>query len=119
MQQIIEYNRGYSNPYTDAFQEALDNHELRFTSRNLQEFGFDTYGELSQAINRAMQVCALSGMPVDKHFRCVYLSDEVSKTVCQDWKLSKLAYTLVLLNGKPENPMTSRMQVELVRHYVA
>lgn len=117
MQQVIEYDRGFTNPYTEAYKNALIDDELKFNANTLQRLGFESEESLSQAIEKAMHVCAMNGLNVREHFRCVYLGDGDLHTLCRDWKLSRLAYTLVLLNGQADNPVVGRFQYEMARSY--
>jgi len=57
---------------------------------------------LQEAMNRAVQVCLHIHVPVQKHFRHVYVPD-ASGLVREDWALSDFAFYLLLLNGKAEN----------------
>lgn len=102
--------------YTDwraAILEALRDRQLQFLAGNLRQMGFGPDHEVLHAVERAMRVCMSSGLPIREHFKPVYISHR--HTVSRDWLLSRLAYTLVMLNGAPDNPLVSRLQLSLIR----
>jgi hypothetical protein len=68
---------------------------------DLLEYIYDQ-DTLLEAMNRAVQVCLHMHVPVQKHFRHVYVPD-ASGFVKEDWALSDFAYYLLLLNGRAEN----------------
>ncbi len=65
---------------------------------------------LSAALDRAFEVCMLAGIPIDHHFRRVYVHGTAG---CElfDWAMSDLAWYLVLLNGAPADRRVAMAQV--------
>jgi hypothetical protein len=57
---------------------------------------------LQDALNIAVQVCLHMHVPVQEHFRHVYVPDPSGSTQ-EDWALSDFAFYLLLLNGKADN----------------
>jgi len=112
--QIIEI---YDQPIPHrikVFMEAVADMDLYFTAESLMDI-YRTKEELRSAIDRAMHICNSIGLPLEQHFRRRYISDNIHHIVLQDWKMSKLAYCLTLVNGDPDNPAVGRIQLELLK----
>lgn len=115
---LIDIRRAGRSRVFDELEEAFINQTLGYKASNLWDKGFETPEELSRAVARAMRACRRSGIPVREHFKPVYISDEEEHLVARDWKLSKFAYLLVLLNAETEHPLVSRLQVRLIRSFL-
>lgn len=113
----IDIYRPSTSSVFDDFEEALHNQQLHFRASELVDLGFESYEEVVQSIARAIHVCNNCGVPVNKHFKMIYVADETDHTVRRDWRLSKLAYSLVMLNGAPDNPAVGHAQIEVLRQY--
>lgn len=100
-----------------AFIEAMEQLDMQFTSASLENI-YQSEGEMEWAIVRAMRVCSNIGLPLERHFRRRYLANESVHTLETDWRMSKVAYCLTLINGNPDNPMVGRIQWELLRRMV-
>lgn len=96
-----------------AFSHALNETELNFTSGSLSNL-LGSSQDVSTAVTRAMLVCLQAGLPVQRHFRIFYTFNHNAGQIESNWKLSKLAYCLALINGHPGHPVVSRMQVALI-----
>jgi hypothetical protein len=102
----------------DAFEEAMIDHKLVFNARSLCDVGFEPNNEVTAAVERAMRICSSNGLSIKEHFKTIYISDSDTHTVQRDWKLSKLAYTLAMMNGASDNPMVGRLQFEVLKNYL-
>src|SRR5688500_9050535 len=96
---IIEFRTGRESAAADALEEAINDQHLIFSARSLVDMGFATLPEISMAVERAIKVCSTNGLLIREHFKPIYVADHDTHTVSRDWKLSKLAYTLVMING--------------------
>lgn len=113
-QGIVEvYNQDRSRQIQE-FIDAVADMELYFTATSLKNI-YRTEREIGSAIHRAMRVCVSIGLPLEQHFRRRYISDYAHHSIAQDWRMSKVAYCLTLVNGDPDNPIVGLMQWELVR----
>lgn len=115
---IIDIRQAGRSRIFDELEEALIHQALNYKASNLWSKGFETPEGLSQAVARAMRVCRSTGIPLREHFKPVYVSDDEEHLVVQDWRLSKFAYLLVLLNAERERPLVGRLQVRLIRSYL-
>ena len=90
--QITEFSRYDKSRLIQAFEEALIDHELYLTATSLYDMGFQRDEEIYLAVERAMKICDMNGLPIREHFRTIYVADDERHTVIRDWKLSKLAH---------------------------
>lgn len=114
---LVEIYDINSHRMFSEFLDALDESNLNFRTSSL-EIIFEDQGEVYLAIKRAMQIFNTCGLPIRNHFKAVYTADISIQSVKVEWKLSKLAYCLVILNGNPDNPVVGKMQVELLKQII-
>lgn len=109
-------NDGYSG--ADLFENAMIDQNLVFYADSLTDIGFEPLTGITDGVTRAIEICSKHGLPVKNHFKTVYISDANTHTIRKAWRLSKLAYALVVINGSYKNPMVSQLQLELLRKYL-
>lgn len=113
---IQSYPTGIPKGIAD-FQEALVARELYFSTSSLESI-YKSTEEITEAIAKSIKVCRHAGISWDQHFRAVFLCDNESHSIKKDWKMSKLAYCLSILNGNPDNPFVGKMQLELLKDMI-
>lgn len=114
--EITIYQRRQSSLAKELFQQILEQ-ELTYCASELSgELRDPPPSELSIAIERAMKVCKGCGLPLNAHFKSFYR--DVDGTIHQDWKLSKIAYCLTIMNGNVDNPLVAKTQLKLVEELV-
>lgn len=97
----------------DIFDDLLNEQKLKFYAVDVAEqLGFSSFEALSQAVERAMQVCRVLNLPMEQHFKVIYKN--TSKGVLCDWKISQLGKALMCINGETDNAKVAKMQVELI-----
>jgi len=101
------------SPTIRNFLEALTEKGLCYRASSLHSV-FESAEEISNALYRAMLVCNRARIPLREHFNIIYVADD--QGVRTDWKLSRFAFCLVVLNGNSALPLVGRMQLELLRH---
>jgi DNA-damage-inducible protein D len=88
-------------------------------SHLLECLGYTTMGPILKAVNNAIAACATLGIPINENFQ-EFASPDHSK----DWKLSRFACYLTVMNGDSRNPQVARAQAyfitmaEAFRQYV-
>ena len=107
------------SPSIEAFRNAVEDMRLIFKASRLCEAGMTSLDELTRAVEQAMKVCIIGGIPIRNHFKAYYIADENHREMIKDWKLSKLGFALVMLNGDIENPMVGKLQLELIQKYIS
>lgn len=108
----IEQTRSHT-PLENFIDSMADTQLTCYASDLFQQRGCDTLNELSQAIRRATEVCTSMHLPLQENFKVVYRSR--NGEVVQDWRLSPMAYLLMVLNANSQNDVVARTQVEMVK----
>lgn len=112
----IERPRTYSR--LDDFVDSLADRQLTcYASDLLQQRGCQSLSELGEAVKRATEVCNSMHLPLQENFKVVFRSQ--NGKVVQDWRLSPMAYLLMVLNADPHNDVVARTQVEMVRRVLS
>lgn len=102
------------NVYIEEFLQGIAELNVRFyLSEIRQAAGLTGQAETEEAIRRAMDACRSRQLPLREHFKPVYRCEE--KKVILDWKLSELAWCLVMLNANPANPAVGHFQLALLQ----
>ncbi|WP_224995327.1 damage-inducible protein D [Cesiribacter sp. SM1] len=102
-----------NNPHFESFLHSLQESKLLYYASELQKIlDLPSLLELEEALRRAMEVCRSQHLELAEHFKPVYRCEETG--VVKDWKLSPLAWCLVLINANPKHPEVSRMQLALI-----
>lgn len=109
----IELNQK-TNPHFEEFLHSLQERRLRFYASELQQtLELPELQQLEDALNRAMDACRSQQMELAEHFKPIYRCEETQ--IIRDWKLSPLAWCLVLVNANPAHPEVARMQLTLIQ----
>ncbi|MFW6389290.1 MAG: hypothetical protein ACOCZI_01520 [Marinilabiliaceae bacterium] len=116
-QGIVEVTPPVTYPIDD-FLEQLMERDICYRAGTLRNRGFDLNEEIYDAVSRAMQIMGRSGYPLRQHFKKIYVWDESTGAVQPDWKLSRMAMALTVLNGPVDNPFVSRTQLALLKRYI-
>ena len=110
----------YSNPYHhngfEKFLESVFDRELKFLASELTMFGVGSPDDLSNAIDRAIEICYTAQIPIKQNFKPVYICDN-GQVIC-DWRLSSLGKKLVLFNANPANPIVAKLQIQLLNNSI-
>ncbi|HCQ29586.1 MAG TPA: hypothetical protein DIU39_04820 [Flavobacteriales bacterium] len=106
--QYILYNNSALAEFNDAFYHSKMTH---YASELIEEFDFSEE-EFLQALNKASNTFKTLDIPVQNHIRKIYkIENGISY---YDFKLSPLAYALILVNGDTHNPNVAKLQIELI-----
>lgn len=110
---LIRIDVFQENPAFRAFLEGVQDQKLKYTASELQEMlGYVELKQLEDAVRRAMAVFRAQHLPIEEHFKAVYCN--IEHDLQRDWRLSPLAYALVLLNADPAHPEVARLQLRLL-----
>ena len=112
MLMTLEQTSTYST--LEDFLDSIADQNLTFYASDLLKLtGCEHMDELSQALKRATEVCNCMHLPLRENFKVVYRSQEGE--VVQDWRLSPMAYLLMVINSNSQNDLVANMQVEMVK----
>ena len=104
----------YSSPQFENFLHSLRERKLRYYASELQKIlELPMFNQLEEALRRAMNVCRSQQLELAEHFKPIYRCEKTG--VVKDWKLSPLAWCLVMVNANPVYPEVARMQLALIR----
>lgn len=102
------------NSPLEKFLDSLADQNLTYYASDLLELtGCASMHELSLALKKATEVCNCMHLPLRENFKVVYRSREGE--VLQDWRLSPMAYLLLIINSDVNSEVVAQMQVELVK----
>jgi hypothetical protein len=111
METLIKYllykHRILAN-FDEAFYHAQMTH---YASELIDKFNF-TEQEFSTALQHASNTLKTAGIPIGNHMRKIYKIQNGISTY--DFKLSPLAFALILLNGNTTTPNVAKLQIELI-----
>ena len=111
---LVTFEQTRTNSPLDEFLDSLAEQQLTFYASDLLEKRCcDSLEELGQAVRRATEVCHTMHLPLRENFKVVYRSQ--NGEVVQDWRLSPMAYLLMVINSDSHNDVVARMQVEMVK----
>lgn len=111
---IVSIERsGYHSPIDDFVDSLADSKLTFYASDMLSRKGCESMEELRQALKRATEVCTSMHLPLRENFKVVFRSR--AGEVVQDWRLSPLAYLLMVINADSHNDLVAHMQVEMVK----
>jgi hypothetical protein len=109
---LFEY---YSHTVLEAFEEALENRGLIYSTESLYRMGFRDDAEILSAINRAVIICRGSELNPKRHFRYYFKVSPEGLETTREWRISKLGLFLILCNGDPQNPFVRAFQLDMCR----
>ncbi len=113
MRELVIYNYDPTPEVIRDIEEMLINRKLRHLATDLALFGIDRPEEITEAIERAIEVCRMAGVPVAEHFKPVFFCR--NNKVFRDWRLSDLALKLAIINAGIDHEFVCLTQVDLVR----
>lgn len=95
------------NEDKQSFESLAKENGFRFwlISNLAKCLGYDDSSSLKKAINKAMTVCLTLNIPVHENFQ-----QYESETEKNDFKLSRFACYLIVMNGDVRNPMVAKAQ---------
>lgn len=102
------------NRAIDELLDAISMRECHFSAQALMHnLEYDDAQRFRTVIEAAVRACAVQHMPVQHHFRTIFISDH--ETVYQDYRLSWLACYLIVMNADPAYPVVAQAQLRLAQ----
>jgi hypothetical protein len=102
-----------NSPIEDFLDSIADQNLTCYASDLMPLTGCKNMDELSFALKRATEVCNCMHMPIRENFKVVYRSK--AGEVVQDWRLSPMAYLLLVINSDSQNNLVAQLQVEMIK----
>ncbi|WP_239020972.1 hypothetical protein [Pontibacter arcticus] len=112
MLMTLEYTRSQNT--IDQFVDSVAEKNLTYYASDLLTAdACKSMAELGKAIRKATRVCKKLDLPLKENFKLVFRAQ--GSEVVQDWKLSPMAYMLLILNTDSKNEVVAQLQVEMVK----
>lgn len=112
---IIYPSANTSGDYQDSIEEKLEALDFTHYASQLMGKGFEDEKDLSHAIYKAIEALAVAGMPVHRHFRCIYICEDGQLKL--DFLVTDLGFRLIIVHADAANPVAARLQVETLLHH--
>jgi hypothetical protein len=102
----------------DPLEDLMNAERFRYVplrhmaSELKEEYGYKSDEELHDAIKNTFDICCMLDIPINLHFRNVYIYE--GNSLKSDWLLSDLASYLLLINGNAHNPNVAKARLYLI-----
>jgi hypothetical protein len=106
-------NANLNSPLEQFIDNLADQNLTYYASDMLQLTGCKSMDELSMALRRATEVCTCMHIPLRENFKVVFRPQ--NGELLQDWRLSPMAYMLLVLNSNSQSDLVAQLQVEMVK----
>src|SRR4051812_49365544 len=103
----------YSDEAEDYFSGIYVNTPHK-ASMLIDDGVYEDEPSLEAALQRTFHVCMHLNIPIQQHFRRIYIHDE-SGPIQDEWALSDLALYLLLINGDPHNEHVAFAQAYAIK----
>lgn len=113
---VIIYHEEYNQP--DALENFLDllySSQMNHLASDLLDRGLSPLN-ITSAVKRAIAAMNAAGLPARQHFAPVYT--QYGSTLVKDCKLTRLGYSLVLLNADVNVPSVAEWQLRLIKDFM-
>lgn len=114
MDEIVKYS-SYKNVFLDHFIDAFYDCELKYSCKDLFNAGVDNEKELEEAILKSMKVIKKVGLSPKQHFKHFYVTNIETGEIYNDWHMSKMALSLVLMHVSGNTPLLNKIKIEMVK----
>lgn len=99
----------------ESFAEAIYDSELKYCCNDLYKTGIDDEADMSMAILKSMQVLGHAGLLPRHHFKHIFVTNINEGNIYSDWRMSKMAFLLVLMHANGNNPLLNKWKIEMVK----
>jgi hypothetical protein len=94
-------------------EEAMQNSMRRYSLRHLNFMEDISEEQISEALQKSMQVCRLLGINSVQHFKKIYVYDPEVSTMQIDWRMTKKGLNLMVMQTPSMNEKMARWLWEL------
>jgi hypothetical protein len=94
----------------DALNNCMLDVYLNRSSKELEVFGLTDLPRIEQFVARALKTFSIVNLPTEAHFKHVFVSNGL-ETIGM-WRLSDLAFNMVVLCAEPSNALIAQAQLE-------
>lgn len=102
------------NPFMmNEFEEALQNSMRKYSLRQLNFMEDISEEQITEALQKSIQVCRLAGINSLQHFKKIYVYDPEISTMHIDWRMTKRGVNLMVMQTPSMNEKMARWLWEL------
>jgi hypothetical protein len=112
MEELIVFST--HKPFTiSCFEDAIFYSKRKFSINQLTISGNISEENLEEAIKKAEQICRLAGMNSHQHFQKIYVYEPNNENVHIDFKMSRSAFNLLIMQLQQLNENRAKWLWEL------
>ena len=115
MDVTLYQSRIQSSSPLNEYLNAYFAQQMPYLASDFLKKGFSPE-DISEAVQRAMTICRTAGMDVRRHFQLIYT--QYKNGIVQDCKLSRVGFGLVLLNGRADEKVVAKWQLEVLEKVI-
>lgn len=97
-----------TNACTHNFEEALQHSMRKYSLRNLRFMDEISQEQLSNTLQKSIQVCRMAGENSILHFKKIYVYDAELNTMKIDWRMTKKGLNLMIMQTPSVNEQMAR-----------
>jgi hypothetical protein len=87
-----------SNAFSlNEFEDALQNSMRRYSLRHLNFMDDISQEQITETLQKSLQVCSLVGVNSIQHFKKVYVYDPEANSIHIDWQMTKKGLNLMIM----------------------
>ena len=105
---VIHHPSGKHSFASSEFEEALYASMLRYSLRHLTLSGNMSQEHITEALQKALQVCYLAGINSKYHYKQIYVFDTTTGVLYIDWLMSKKGFNLMMMQFSSFNENMAR-----------
>ena len=113
---LVPYDPFANNTIQRLIEEVMVGQHLYYGSDIAATLGYESDHAFEEVIRTAIHACVTLHVTVKYHFLPLYRQGDDG--LYADWKLSRLACTLIVLHADPEHPEVTEAQLQLLRKVV-
>ncbi len=97
----------------DKFEEDITNATLTYSMEQLILTGLTSEEDMLKALQKSIQVCALTGAKINQHFKKIFVFDSKTGSIHTNWLMSKKGFNLMIIHSPLLNERIARWLWEL------
>jgi len=110
---LIPYDPFGDTSINQLVEDAMASHCLFYGSDIARTLGYETDHTFDEVIHTAIRACAALQVTVRYHFLPLYRQGDIG--LYADWRLSRLACTLIVMHADPNHPEVTEAQLQLLK----
>lgn len=105
---IVLFSLRETNACTHEFEQALQHSMRKYSLESLHFMDEISQEQLSNTLQKSMQVCRMAGGNSVLHFKKIYVYDAEQSTMKIDWRMTKKGLNLMIMQTPAVNEQMAR-----------